>query len=283
LPAARQASGCAHHSSHFFCSVCHCYGIPTMYRTDFDHPDWKPRDANLLREKAEAWRDATTLKERDAIFEEYGVRWSELWRLPYWNPSRMLVIDSMHCILEGLVHYHCRQVLEIDAETVSTSDITFIQNVIKNTAVPSWISSVPRNYGESSAGSMKADEWRLLATVYLPIALILLWGQDNLGENSAHFFAILQHTMAIFQATTIVCRYGMNLARASAFRTLMKEWLDGLPKIHPHTESHHFKPNAHAAFHIYDFLLLFGPIISWWCFPFERLIGIIQKIKTNDQ
>lgn len=130
---------------------------------------------------------------------------------------------------------------------------------------------------------MKADEWRLLATVYLPIALILLWGQDNLGENSAHFFAILQHTMAIFQATTIVCRYGMNLARATAFRTLMKEWLDGLHKTHPHTESHNFRPNAHAAFHLYDFLLLFGPIISWWCFPFERLIGIIQKIKTNDQ
>ena len=26
----------------------------------------------------------------------------------------MLVIDSMHCVLEGLVHYHCRHVLEID-------------------------------------------------------------------------------------------------------------------------------------------------------------------------
>ncbi|KAE9382827.1 hypothetical protein BT96DRAFT_845020 [Gymnopus androsaceus JB14] len=34
--------------------------------------------------------------------------------------------------------------------------------------------------------------------------------------------------------------------------------------------------------HIYDFLLLFGPVISWWCFPFERLIGALQKINTND-
>ncbi|KAJ7783918.1 hypothetical protein DFH07DRAFT_727790 [Mycena maculata] len=41
--------------------------------------------------------------------------------------------------------------------------------------------------------------------------------------------------------------------------------------------------NIHAAFHIYDFLLLFGPIISWWCFPFERLIGVLQRIKTSDQ
>ncbi|KAJ7202405.1 hypothetical protein GGX14DRAFT_370407 [Mycena pura] len=36
------------------------------------------------------------------------------------------------------------------------------------------------------------------------------------------------------------------------------------------------------AFHIYDFLLLFGPIISWWTFPFERVIGFLQKINTND-
>ncbi|KAE9391973.1 hypothetical protein BT96DRAFT_831255 [Gymnopus androsaceus JB14] len=36
------------------------------------------------------------------------------------------------------------------------------------------------------------------------------------------------------------------------------------------------------ASHIYDFLKLFGPVISWWCFPFERLIGALQKVNTND-
>ncbi|KAJ7193740.1 hypothetical protein GGX14DRAFT_378717 [Mycena pura] len=42
------------------------------------------------------------------------------------------------------------------------------------------------------------------------------------------------------------------------------------------------RPNVHIAFHIYDFLVLFGPVISWWCFPFERVIGFLQKINTND-
>jgi hypothetical protein len=167
-------------------------------------------------------------------------------------------------------------------KTISTPDIHFIQEVIAKTAVPSWLSSVPKDYGQSSAGSIKADEWRILATVYLPIALVLLWG-DKMGPEGAHFFRILEHSMALFQATTIVCRYGANLGRATTFRAFMKDWLDGLFQIHPHTESHAHRPNMHAAFHIYDFLLLFGPIISWWCFPFERLIGILQKIKTNDQ
>ncbi|KAJ7615265.1 hypothetical protein DFH06DRAFT_1008694 [Mycena polygramma] len=35
------------------------------------------------------------------------------------------------------------------------------------------------------------------------------------------------------------------------------------------------------AFHIYDFLILFGPVISWWTFPFERVIGFLERINTN--
>ncbi|KAK0211557.1 hypothetical protein IW262DRAFT_1280913 [Armillaria fumosa] len=62
----------------------------------------------------------------------------------------------------------------------------------------------------------------------------------------------------------------------------MKKWADGLFEIHPHTKAQNSKPNVHASFHLYDFLLLFGPVYSWWTFPFERLIGTLQKINTND-
>ncbi|KAJ7242229.1 hypothetical protein C8J57DRAFT_1526272 [Mycena rebaudengoi] len=85
--------------------------IPTMYRTDFDHPDWQSRDVNDLRRQVEVWRDAETIGERAKISAQYGVRWSEVGRLPYWNPCQMLVVDPMHCVLEGAVHYHCRSVL----------------------------------------------------------------------------------------------------------------------------------------------------------------------------
>ncbi|KAF8205190.1 hypothetical protein K438DRAFT_1579520 [Mycena galopus ATCC 62051] len=74
--------------------------------------------------QAEAWRDATTLKECNTLYAKHGVCWSELWRLPYWDPSRMLVIDSMHCILEGLVHYHYQEIIEIDADKGKSTDKT---------------------------------------------------------------------------------------------------------------------------------------------------------------
>lgn len=68
---------------------------------------------------AKAWRDALTSTEQEKLFKDHDVCWSELWRLPYWDPTQMLVIDSMHCILESLVHYHCLHVLEININKAS--------------------------------------------------------------------------------------------------------------------------------------------------------------------
>jgi len=118
LPAARKVSGSAGVRSPFYCTVCYCSGSETMYRSDFDR--WGHRDASEARMWAQAWHNAKTLTEREEIFKQRGVRWSEFWRLPYWDPSRMLVIDSMHCIFEGIVHYHCRYVLGLDSSHAKT-------------------------------------------------------------------------------------------------------------------------------------------------------------------
>ncbi|KAJ7604975.1 hypothetical protein FB45DRAFT_767830 [Roridomyces roridus] len=75
----------------------------------------------------------------------------------------------------------------------------------------------------------------------------------------------------------------MTRERAGAYRRLLKTWVDGLTVNHPHTLNHAKRPNIHVAFHIYDFLLSFGPIISWWCFPFERVIGYLQRIHTTNR
>ncbi|KAJ6484908.1 hypothetical protein C8R45DRAFT_829492, partial [Mycena sanguinolenta] len=323
----------AGHTSHRICTVCNLHGRDNVWNTDF--ASWTRRDVNFLRQSAFAWKNASTLAERNRIFEETGVRWSELWRLLYWDPTRMLVIDTMHCILEGLVHHHCRRILRVDLGIakgkqihvafeydwtpynpseipeddqlsdkelvdnhiamiqatlseaivplgsdvpgtdkeemrnslhkrnlrplkfvarslgleikgdentkkrlkaphidaliawVSVSNFRscskiefkfhsdapsrswipisipkqstrFIQQVIANTETPSWINSVPRNYGEDNAGTIKADEWRTLATIYLPIALVLLWG-DQPTYEADRLGKMLAHSMALFQ------------------------------------------------------------------------------------
>jgi hypothetical protein len=109
LPAARKAASLASHSSHFYCSRCKCHHLSTRGATDFDK--WRVRNPAEMRRQAEAWRDASTSLEQTKLFQANGIRWSELWRLPYWDPTRQLVVDAMHCILEGLARYHSRDVL----------------------------------------------------------------------------------------------------------------------------------------------------------------------------
>ncbi|KAG2029335.1 hypothetical protein BDR03DRAFT_881069, partial [Suillus americanus] len=95
LPAARHLASLAGTSSHFYCSECNCYHKTTYGRVDFE--SWKPRDKDELQKFAEQWRDAATTSEREKLFKAHGVRYSEMWRLPYWDPSCQLVVDPMHC------------------------------------------------------------------------------------------------------------------------------------------------------------------------------------------
>ena len=160
--------------------------------------------------------------------------------------------------------------------------------MIRETVTPSWLNSVPKNFGDAKAGSIKADEWRTLSTIFLPIALVTLWGDVNGSapseddSESGLLLKALDHSMSLFQATILVCRHSMTTARASKYQQYVSMWIDGLRTLFPHTREGRIRPNIHAANHIYDFLLLFGPVMSWWCFPFERLIGTVQKINTND-
>ncbi|KIK20277.1 hypothetical protein PISMIDRAFT_34821, partial [Pisolithus microcarpus 441] len=53
--------------------------------------------------------------------------------------------------------------------------LSHIQHVICDMKTPSWLVSIPANFGDTTAGTVKADEWRTLITIYIPLALISLW------------------------------------------------------------------------------------------------------------
>ncbi|KAJ7055308.1 hypothetical protein C8F01DRAFT_1373843 [Mycena amicta] len=116
-PARVKLAAVAAASSHHFCPHCSLKMLDNLYNTNFEN--WTKKDPDELRKAAEKWRDADTTGKQKTLFVESGVRWSEMWRLPYWNPVIMLAIDVMHCILEGLIHYHCRFVLGFVATDAS--------------------------------------------------------------------------------------------------------------------------------------------------------------------
>jgi hypothetical protein len=60
---------------------------------------------------AQAYKEASSKTEQKKFFDAKGVRWSELLRLPYWDPTKFVVVDGMHNLFLGLVQFHMRKVL----------------------------------------------------------------------------------------------------------------------------------------------------------------------------
>lgn len=120
LPGGRKFAQCADHMATLYCTRCHCHGRSTLNRTDTESTDWEVKDADTLRQQAEDWQAAPTNAERKRLFEAHGMRWSVVWKLPYWDPANMLVTDPMHCLYEGLARYYIRDILQLTRASVKS-------------------------------------------------------------------------------------------------------------------------------------------------------------------
>jgi hypothetical protein len=121
-------SGFESFAFHHFCSEC----FQTLDDiNNLDYKDWKSRNRDEHIAIAERWWDAQSDKDRLDIFEEHGIRWSELLRLPYWDPTKFVVIDLMHAFYLRMFQRHCRDIWGMDIHFKDGDGITFDYN--KNT------------------------------------------------------------------------------------------------------------------------------------------------------
>jgi hypothetical protein len=106
LPAARKTSGFAsfHHTQ--MCQMCHCIRRPDDTFNNSFATLGKRRTDEDIRKSAQAYLNAESQKERTEIVHNTGIRWSELFRLPYFDTSCFVVIDAMHNLFLGLVQEH---------------------------------------------------------------------------------------------------------------------------------------------------------------------------------
>src|SRR6266702_2854098 len=111
LPAARQISGFASHASTHFCSFCK---LPFHEIDNLEANSWPIRTWKEHQQSASTWKSATSTAERLRLYCQNGVRWSELLRLPYWDPTTFVILDCMHSLLLGDLQRHCREVWGMD-------------------------------------------------------------------------------------------------------------------------------------------------------------------------
>jgi hypothetical protein len=86
--------------------------------------------------------------------------------------------------------------------------------------------------------------------------------------------------MHLVSAIHLACSRDMSGVRAKRYETHMKTYIKELIDCHPHATR---VCNQHMSLHLPMFLDLFGPIYSWWAFVFERLIGRLQRLPSNNK
>lgn len=108
---ARQMCGYASVTSQFFCTYC---WLPLSHLENFTKSSWPMRTLEEHRFWAEEWRDARDEASRLRIFEAHGIRWTPFLTLPYFDPIKFTVVDTMHNFFLGLLQRHCRAIWGMD-------------------------------------------------------------------------------------------------------------------------------------------------------------------------
>ncbi|THU94044.1 hypothetical protein K435DRAFT_669130 [Dendrothele bispora CBS 962.96] len=83
--------------------------------------------------------------------------------------------------------------------------------------------------------------------------------------------------MSLTCASTVITKHTLTRQHRDAFRDLWRRHLLGLKTHFPGF----MLPSHHLAFHIYEGAEWFSVPRYWWAFPWEHLIGKLQKIPTN--
>ena len=253
------------------CSRC----LKSFPTTEFGgKPDYSGFDRNSLpkrclydhRSQGMNWKHANTLKKRQDIEHSYGVRFTELLRLPYFDSIRFAIVDPMHNVLLGSAKH--MMMLWKENKIVTETHFANIQAIVDKFVTPVDIGRIPYKIA-SGFSAFTADQWKNWSLVY---SLIVL--KDILPDGHYRCW----HTFVL--ACNLMCSRAISHAGVSLMDhhlitfCKMVEQLFGIGAC---------TPNLHLHGHLQECFLDYGPSDSFWLFAFERLNGILGSVSTNNQ
>ena len=105
------------------------------------------------------------------------MRWSELLRLPYFDPIRFITVDPMHCLFLGIAKWMVKRIW-VDLGVLSFNSLDQIQRKMNEFQIPADLGRIPGKIhcGEGFS-NFTADQWRIFISIY---ATVVLW--DHLKE-----------------------------------------------------------------------------------------------------
>src|ERR1700678_1335643 len=169
-------------------------------------------------------------------------------------------------------------------DKLTKHELEKLQQDIKGTNRPEYCQEPPLNLGSPGHGKLKADPWKTCIEFDIPVSVAQLWSRETcLGQDRdvvAHRDKVFQSIMHLAVAVRWGASYRTSEHHSQMFDENMVAYLWLLLELYPNIQ---FRPNHHVALHIGPLLTQFGPVHSWWMFPFERVIGILQKVNTNSK
>ncbi|OAV90954.1 hypothetical protein PTTG_07097 [Puccinia triticina 1-1 BBBD Race 1] len=149
-----------------------------------------------------------------------------------------------------------------------------INNIFPQINIPSWINGYVPVLAKASYGKLKADEWRNLFLIQLPLVLVKIWH----GKNCIHV-SLLRNFAHLVSAVNTALRRSMTKQRIESYNHHIHKYLTSALIIFPNRP---LAPNHHLSMHLGECLAKFGTVRAWWSFPMERLMGQILLSSHNN-
>lgn len=172
---------------------------------------------------------------------------------------------------------------DYDDGHLRADELRQIRKDIAKTIRPGWQQGPPPNLGTKGHGKLKADQWRTCMEFDIPVSLLQLRAadvQDNRQFDQDQRLGVVESTMLLATALRWATSHRTSQRHVDEYMRNMRAYLASVRRLFPETN---LVPNHHNALYIGEMLLRFGPAHGWWMFPFERLIGLLQKVNTNNK
>lgn len=168
IPASRKVCGFLSHNATFGCNKCMkkfntSFGSRCDY-SGFDRHNWVPRTAQEHRLQINELRTHVTKTAIQQAESKYGVRYSALLSLPYFDPITFTAIDVMHNLFLGTGKHLID--LWISRDILDRDKLLQIESLVNKFTVPSDIGRLPTNIS-SGYGGFTANQWRSWITIYI--------------------------------------------------------------------------------------------------------------------
>lgn len=270
LPAARKVCGFLSHSANLGCSICYTefsegFGSRNNY-SNFNRHLWQFRTNARHRSDVEKINKAKTKTQQLKLVKELGCRYSVLLDLPYFDPVRMLLVDPMHNLFLGSAKHITLDIL-IQRAILSTQDLDKIEQRLKSVEVPIGLGRLPSRIDIGKF--LTAEQWKNW-TIYFSIYCLHDLIPTNQLECWRHFVLACRR----------LCKFSVTDDDLTIADGLLLQFCKKVCQIYGPDA---LTPNCHMHCHLVSCIKNFGPLHSFWLFPFERYNGVLGDQPNNNR